>query len=86
MEEEEYIKESIKNSKNLEFLDQGSFVALFKLEYKGIEYAIKSILKRTIDNNPTILAYYMKKALNRELYVLRKMSEFENSVKFYIIF
>ena len=37
MEEEENLKECIKNSKNLEFLGKRSFGTVFKLEYKGKE-------------------------------------------------
>ena len=51
-EEEEYIKECIKNSKNLKFLGKGSFGKVFKLEFKGKEYAIKNISKEKIYNNP----------------------------------
>ena len=85
-EEKENIKECIKNSKNLEFLGEGSFGKVFKLEYKGKEYAIKNIPKEKIYNNPDAHPDYMKEALKRELYALRKMSEFENSVKFYFYF
>ena len=85
-EEEENIKEFIKNSKNLEFLGKGSFGNVYKLEYKGKKYAIKKISKEKIDNHPNAPPEYLKKALNRELSALRKMSKFENSVKFYYYF
>ena len=85
-EEKENIKECIKNSKNLEFLGEGSFGKVFKLEYKGKEYAIKNIPKEKIYNNPEAYPVYMEEALKRELYALRKMSEFENSVKLYFYF
>ena len=37
----EEIKNQIKDEKNLKFLGQGQFGKVYKLEYKGKEYAIK---------------------------------------------
>ena len=86
-EEEESLKECIKNSNNLKKLGKGSFGFVFKLEYKGKEYAIKKIPKSKIDYVSDIeLREYMISALENEIEILKKMSEFENSVKFFYYF
>ena len=57
---------------------------VYKLKYQGKEYAIKKISKKHIDyNEDEWLRNYLKNALNREINILKRMSEFENSVKFY---
>ena len=84
-EEEENIKEFIKNSKNLEFLGKGSFWNVYKLEYKGKKYAIKKISKEKIDNHPNAPPEYLKKALNRELSALRKILNLKIQLNFIII-
>lgn len=81
------IRELIKNQKNLKILGKGHFGLVYKLEYEGQLYAIKQISKDNIDNIPDIdLREYMKKALKREVDILKKMSEYENSVKLYYFF
>ena len=80
----EEIKEKIKNEKNLQLLGQGQFGKVYKLEYQGKVYAIKKISKTKLeDNNDPELGEYLKIALQREINILKKMSEYENSVKFY---
>ena len=80
----EEIKNQIKDEKNLKFLGQGQFGKVYKLEYKGKEYAIKKISKQKLeDNKDPELGIYLKIALQREINILTKMSEYENSVKFY---
>jgi len=78
------IKEQIKDKSKLKELGKGQFGVVYKLEYKGKEYAIKKISKDKIDNSPSVeYREYLKNALQREIDILKKMSEFENSVKLY---
>ena len=87
MNEQEFIKLSLKNNQNLTKLGDGSFGAVYKIVYQGKEYAAKKISKAKIDYNEDVeLRGYMKNALQREIQILQKMSEFENSVKFYYFF
>ena len=86
-EEEESIKEYIKNVKNLKEIGSGQFGVVYKLVYKGEEYAIKKISKKIIDYNPDKeYGEYLKKAVIREIEILGRMSQFENSVKLYYFF
>ena len=64
-------------------LGYGSYGAVFSAEYHGKKYAIKEIKKSDIHNEKDADDKYMIKALEREKDILRKMSEYENSVKFY---
>ena len=81
------IRQNIKNEKILKKLGGGSFGAVYKIEYQGKEYAVKKISKSSIDYNDDIEKRdYLKNALQREIRFLKKMSEFENSVKFYYFF
>ena len=78
------IKEQVKDEKNLKLLGSGSFGKVYKLEFQGKDYAIKKISKDKLENNKDPeLGEYLKIALKREIDILTKMSEFENSVKFY---
>ena len=80
----EQIKEQIKDISKLKELGKGQFGEVYKLEFKGKEYAIKKISKDKIDNSPSVeYREYLKNALQREIDILKKMSEFENSVKLY---
>ena len=81
------IRELIKYPNNLEYLAKGQFGTVYKLTYKGKEYAIKKISKDKIDyNEDEDKREYLKNALQREKDILKKMSEFENSVKYYDFF
>ena len=81
------IREYLKNINNLKVLGVGQFGSVYKLEYQGQEYAVKKILKEKIDYNKDIdLRDYLKKALKREIDILKRMSQYENSVKFYYYF
>ena len=80
------IKEYIKDKKNLKFIGSGQFGSVYKLEYQRKEYAIKKISKEKIDYNKDGDSEYMKKALKREIEILKRMSQYENSVKFYYFF
>ena len=85
-EDIESIKECIKNQ-NLIALGQGQFGIVFKLKYQGKEYAVKKISKNKIDyNKDKDLRGYMKIALQREIDIQRRMSQFENSVTLYCFF
>jgi serine/threonine protein kinase len=78
------IKEQAKDEKNLKLLGSGSFGKVYKLEFKGKDFAIKKISKDKLeDNKDPELGEYLKIALKREIDILSKMSEFENSIKFY---
>ena len=78
------IKEQVKDEKNLTSLGSGSFGKVYKLEFQGKDYAIKKISKDKLENNKDPeLGEYLKIALQREIDILTKMSEFDNSVKFY---
>ena len=80
------IKEYIKDKKNLKVIGSGQFGSVYKLEYQRKEYAIKKISKEKIDYNKDVDSEYMKKALKREIEILKRMSQYENSVKFYYYF
>ena len=81
----ESIKQCLKNQQNLEVLGKGQFGSVYKLVYQGKEYAVKKISKKKIDYNEDFsLRDYLKNALLREIDILKKMSEFENSLKFYL--
>ena len=80
------IKEYIKDKKNLKVIGSGQFGSVYKLEYQKKEYAIKKISKEKIDYNKDGDSEYMKKALKREIEILKRMSQYENSVKFYYYF
>ena len=81
------IKEQLKDLKKLKVLGKGQFGLVYKLEYQGKEYAVKIISKDKIDNNPEEeLREYLKNALKRETDILKRMSQFENSIKFYYFF
>ena len=81
------LREKIKDKKNLKFIAKGHFGEVYKLEFKGKNYAIKKISKNTIDNNKSEWARnYRKNALENEVDILKEMSGFENSVQFYDFF
>ena len=81
------IREQIKDKKNLKFIAKGHFGEVYKLEFKGNNYAIKTISKDKIDYNPDEWKRnYLTNALKNEVATLKIMSGFENSVKFYAFF
>lgn len=83
----EEIREAIKNEKNLTLLGKGQFGKVYKFDYQGVTYAVKKISKEIIDyNKDDYLKNYLPTALNREIEILKKMSEYENSVKIYYFF
>ena len=79
MNPKEFKMEDVKIGKQL---GEGGFGNVFPIEYHGKKYAMKKISKDKVHNNKD-LEEYMIKALEREKSILRKMSEYENSVKFY---
>ena len=79
MNPKEFKMEDVKIGKQL---GEGGFGNVFSIEYHGKKYAMKKISKDKVHNNKD-LEEYMIKALEREKSILRKMSEYENSVKFY---
>ena len=76
MNQNEFIQKDLKLGKEL---GSGSFGNVFEGEYHGEKYAIKRIFKKTIDEDE-----YLTLAFKREIFFLKKMSEYENSVKFYL--
>ena len=80
------IKEYIKDGKKLKVIGTGQFGLVYKVEFQGKEYAIKKISKEKIDFNKEVDSDYMKKALKREIELIKRMSQYENSVKFYYYF
>ena len=80
------IKEYIKDGKKLKVIGTGQFGLVYKVEFQGKEYAIKKISKEKIDYNKDGDSEYMKKALKREIELIKRMSQYENSVKFYYYF
>ena len=81
------LREKIKDKKNLQFIAGGSYGEVYKLEFKGKNYAIKTISKNKIDNEPNEWKKkYLANALKNEIATLKVMSRFENSVKFYAFF
>ena len=80
----EEIKKLIEDPSNLKLIGSGAYGKVYKLEYQGKLYAIKKISKALIDyNKDDFLRGYLKIALKREIDILKKMSEFENSINFY---
>ena len=63
-------------------LGSGGFGVVLLIEYHGKKYAMKKISKSKIQNNIRG-EDYMITTLKREKSILRKMSEYENSVKLY---
>ena len=80
-------KEDFKKEYFTKLLGKGKFGFVYEVEHNGIKYAAKTISKRDIDyNKDTEMGEYLKTALKREITVLKKMSEFENSVQIYLDF
>ena len=87
MMDKEFIKQRLKNENNLKKLGVGNYGVVYKIEYQGKEYAVKKVLKAKIDYiEDEELRPYLKNALQREVAILQKMSEFETSIKFYYFF
>ena len=84
MDTNEFKKEDLKE---LKFLGCGSFGTVYLAEYHGQKYALKKIPKDKINHNKYEEDnIYMKNALLKEIDILKTMSQFENSVKFYLNF
>ena len=84
MDPNEFKKEDLKE---LKLLGWGSFGIVYLAEYHGQKYAVKKISKIKIDHNKNEENnIYMKNALLKEIDILKTMSQFENSVKFYLNF
>ena len=79
------IKEYIKDKKNLKFIGSGQFGSVYKLEYQRKEYAIKKISKEKIDYNKDVDSEYMKKALKREIEILKECLNMKIQSNFTII-
>ena len=58
-------------------LGKGGFGEVFEVEYKGNKYAAKKILKTKLNSERKKISF------QRELCILKKMSNFGNSVKFF---
>ena len=81
MKFEDFKKEDLKIIKQL---GDGLFENVYEAEYQGNKYVVKKISKKKLEEEDGIgMNEYMKKALARELNILKKMSELENSVKLY---
>ena len=61
-------------------LGKGSFGEVYEVEIKGKKYAAKKISKLKLSTQ------YLETAFQRELDILKKMSNCENSVKFYLYY
>ena len=84
MDPNEFKKEDLKE---LKLLGWGSFGIVYLAEYHGQKYAVKKISKIKIDHNKNEENnIYMKNALLKEIDILKTMSQFENSVKYYLDF
>ena len=84
MDPNKFKKEDLKE---LKLLGQGSFGDVYLAEYHGQKYALKKIPKDKINHNKYEEDnIYMKNALLKEIDILKTMSQFENSVKFYLDF
>ena len=79
MKFEDFKKEDLKIIKQIGY---GHFSSFYEAEYQGNKYAVKKISKKKLEEEDG-MKEYMKKALARELNILKKMSELENSVKLY---
>ena len=83
----DYIRNLIENEKNLKEIGDGLYSKIYKLEFQGKEYAVKKIAKNKIDYHENLESReYLKKAIKREIDILKTMSNMENSVKFYYNF
>ena len=80
MKFEDFKKEDLKIIKQIGY---GQFSNVYEAEYQGNKYAIKKISKNSLEKGEDDMNEYMKNALARELNILKKMSELENSVKLY---
>ena len=82
MNPNEFRKEYLKEG---QLLGTGSFGTVYSAKYNGKEYAIKKIPKATIHNNKdeSLKAYFLN-SLKNEITFQKRMSQFENSVKFYL--
>ena len=78
MKFEDFKKEDLKIIKQIGY---GQFSNVYEAEYQGNKYAVKKISKKRLEKDG--MNEYMKNALARELNILKKMSELENSVKLY---
>ena len=82
---QKFTKEDFKKEDFKTVLGSGKFGLVYKVEHQGENYAAKLISKKDIDNNKDPeMREYMKTALEREINILKKMSEFKNSVGFYL--
>ena len=80
-----FTKEDFKKEDFKKVLGSGKFGLVYEVEHQGVKYAAKLISKKDIDNNKDPdMRVYMKTALEREINILKKMSEFKNSVGFYL--
>ena len=66
-------------------LGTGKFGKLYEVEYQGKKYAAKLLSKKLIDYNEEC-GDYLQDALKRDIDILKIMSKFDNSVKFYFNF
>ena len=80
MKFEDFKREDLKIIKQI---GDGQYSNVFEAEYQGNKYAIKKISKNSLEKGEDDMNEYMKNALARELNILKKMSELENSVKLY---
>ena len=80
------IKKAIKNINDKNFLGEGSYGKVYKLNFKGKEYAIKKIPKDKIDTNDEDETNYLMRALSNEVKILKFMSKLPNSVRFYYFY
>ena len=80
MKFEDFKKEDLKIIKQIGY---GQFSNVYEAEYQGNKYAVRKISKKRLEEGDGDMKKYMKNALARELNILKKMSELENSVKLY---
>ena len=75
-----------KGVKEIQFRGKGSFGKVIEVEYLGKKYALKKISKIEIEMKKAKDREYLKTAINRERQILKKMSEYENSLHFYLYY
>ena len=80
------LKNFISNKENLKKISPDNN-SIFEIEFEGQKYIIKKISKNKVDLNENLeQREYLKRALQNEINIQKKMSGFENSVKLYYNF
>ena len=81
MNQKEFKKEDLKI---IERIGKGNFGKVYLAEYHGKNYAVKKISKEELAKSEK--KDYLIEAVKKEIDIQKMMSQFENSVKYYLDF